>query len=94
MPQTLGDEYLTRPQLAIELGISERTIIRLESEGKGPPRTMIGRRIVYRRLAVQKWLRTREAKPAREASASVAKPRTKGRSRAPSATGRSRRKSK
>jgi predicted DNA-binding transcriptional regulator AlpA len=65
MPQALGDEYLTRPQLAIELGISERTIIRLEREGKGPPRTMIGRRIVYRRLAVQKWLRTREQAPGR-----------------------------
>jgi predicted DNA-binding transcriptional regulator AlpA len=85
----MSEELLTRPQLAIELGLSERSIIRLEQEGKGPPRTVIGRRITYRREAIQRWLKKREQSPA-----ATAKPRAKGRAKGPSATGRHRPKSK
>jgi predicted DNA-binding transcriptional regulator AlpA len=52
--------YLTRAQLAAELGCSERSIVRWEKAGVGPPRTILGlRRILYRREAVLEWLRGR-----------------------------------
>jgi predicted DNA-binding transcriptional regulator AlpA len=52
--------YLTRQQLAVELGVTERTLWRWEAAGTAPRRTLLGRRIVYRREAVEKWLRDRE----------------------------------
>jgi predicted DNA-binding transcriptional regulator AlpA len=78
----MSEELLTRPQLAIELGLSERSLIRLEKNGEGPPRTVIGRRITYRREAVRQWLKDREQAPA-----PIAKPQSaKGRPRGPGAT--------
>jgi predicted DNA-binding transcriptional regulator AlpA len=58
--QVLGGEYLTRPELAAELGVSERTIWRWDGARVGPPRTVLGKRILYRREGIAKWLRERE----------------------------------
>jgi predicted DNA-binding transcriptional regulator AlpA len=63
--QVLGGEYLTRPELAAELGVSERTIWRRDNARVGPPRTALGRRVVYRREGVTQWLRGREVEQAR-----------------------------
>ena len=48
--------YLTQPELAKELGVSARTLDRWFTEGKGPARTIVGRKILYERNAVNSWL--------------------------------------
>ena len=52
--------YLTPEQLAAELGVCERTLTRWHVARVGPPRLTIGRRLLYRRIAVEEWLRRRE----------------------------------
>lgn len=58
--------YLSRDELAKELSITTRTLDRWRSEGKGPAITMIGKSPVYRREAVQAWLRSCERPMPRE----------------------------
>jgi predicted DNA-binding transcriptional regulator AlpA len=53
-------EYMEPPELSRDLGISKRTLDRWHRQRIGPPRTVIGRTILYRRTAVQEWLRSRE----------------------------------
>ena len=57
---TVTSEYMDREQLASELGVNVRTLDRWHLERKGPPRTVVGRRILYRGAAVQDWLRRNE----------------------------------
>lgn len=63
--QILNGEYLTRAELAAELNLSERTLWRWDAARTGPPRTMLGRRVVYRRDGVREWLLGRETKQVR-----------------------------
>jgi hypothetical protein len=53
-------QFLTKDELAAELGRNARTLDRWEVLGIGPPRTFIGRKILYRRTSVQKWLASQE----------------------------------
>jgi predicted DNA-binding transcriptional regulator AlpA len=53
-------DYLTKHQLAAQLGRSIRTIDRMALNGEGPPPTKIGSTTLYRREAVLEWLRSRE----------------------------------
>ena len=53
--------YLTKRELAEQLGMSVRTVDRMALNGEGPPPTRIGRKTLYRRDAVLEWLREREA---------------------------------
>jgi hypothetical protein len=46
----------TRQQLAVELGFTCDTLCRWEARQIGPPCTRIGRRVLYRRDAVEAWL--------------------------------------
>jgi len=59
-PPNLLSNYLTKRDLAEQLGKSVRTIDRMALNGEGPPPTPIGRTTLYRREAVLKWLRDRE----------------------------------
>jgi hypothetical protein len=52
--------FLTREELALELRRNPRTLDRWEVLGVGPPRTLVGRTILYRRASVQKWLAAQE----------------------------------
>ena len=52
--------FLTKQQLAGELGCEVRTLDRWDALGIGPPRTKIGRKILYRRSSIQKWLTAQE----------------------------------
>ena len=52
--------YLTKPELAKELNKSIRTLDRLERQRIGPPRTRIGRSILYRLEGVREWLQSQE----------------------------------
>ncbi len=57
-------EYISPEQLAVELEISKRTLDRWYSVREGPPRTKIGKRTVYRRESVAKWLCSQEIEAA------------------------------
>ena len=53
-------EFFTKETLAAELGLNPRTLDRWEVLGMGPPRTCVGRIVLYRRSSVQKWLSAQE----------------------------------
>ena len=53
-------EFLTKEELAIELRRNPRTLDRWDVLGLGPPRTHVGRQVLYRRVSVQKWLVSQE----------------------------------
>jgi len=59
-PSSVLSGYLTKTQLAEQLGRSVRTLDRMALSGDGPPRTKIGRTTLYRREAVLDWLRSQE----------------------------------
>lgn len=50
------EDWMPRAALAAELGLAADTLARWESKRIGPPCVRIGRKVVYRRAAVQKWL--------------------------------------
>jgi hypothetical protein len=59
-------EFLTKEELAVELRRNKRTLDRWEVLGMGPPRTLIGRQILYRRSSLLKWLAAQERRSALE----------------------------
>ena len=67
MSELLKD-YMPRPELAAEIGFCEKTLIRWEMDGKGPPVTRIGRQVLYRKSSVEKWLRDQERSAAKQSA--------------------------
>jgi hypothetical protein len=59
----LGD-YLDTEGLAAEFGVSPITVVRWRLQRYGPPVTRFGRKILYRRTAVAKWLLEQERQAA------------------------------
>ena len=53
-------EFLTKEELAVELRRNPRTLDRWAVLGIGPPRTRVGRHVLYRRASVQRWLLAQE----------------------------------
>ena len=53
-------EFLTKEELAAELRRNPRTLDRWDVLRMGPPRTHVGRKVLYRRASVQKWLAAQE----------------------------------
>lgn len=78
----LGGEYLTRAELAAELDVSERTVIRWDNSRVGPPRTMLGRRPIYRRQGVTQWLMDNEVEQVRSGGPTPVLPSAKSPDRA------------
>lgn len=62
MPSGILADYMDTAQLAAELDVTPLTIIRWRLQKQGPPVTHIGRRVLYRRSAVQAWLAAQEQK--------------------------------
>ena len=56
-------DYMSRNELAEQIDRNPRTLDRWASLGIGPPRTILGRRTMYRRQAVVDWLRAQEEIP-------------------------------
>jgi hypothetical protein len=52
--------WLTRAQVASELGVSVDTLARWQAQDIGPPCARIGRKVVYRVEAFREWLISRE----------------------------------
>ncbi len=59
-PLNLLADWITREQLAHELGLKSDTLARWEARRQGPPCTRIGRKALYRRASVQDWIRAQE----------------------------------
>jgi hypothetical protein len=57
-------KFLTKEELAAELRRNPRMLDCWEVLGMGPPRTHVGRKVLYRRASVQKWLAAQEQSPA------------------------------
>ena len=53
-------DYVSREQLAANIGKSTKTLIRWELDGSGPPVTRLGRDVLYYIPSVEKWLRSQE----------------------------------
>ena len=66
-PSPIFEGYLTKEQLAAQLGRSPRTIDRWALSGQAPAPTYIGRTVLFRRDAVMEWLRSQETTPVRPA---------------------------
>lgn len=54
-PGLLSD-WINREDLAQQLSVTTDTLARWATRGCGPPRIRIGRRVLYRRSSVEKWL--------------------------------------
>lgn len=48
--------FLTRDELAKELRVTTRTLIRWKWKRKGPPSVVIAGRVYYKRAAVRNWM--------------------------------------
>ncbi|MGE0751464.1 MAG: helix-turn-helix transcriptional regulator [Variibacter sp.] len=55
--------WLTRAQVATEIGVSVDTLQRWETRRIGPPCVRIGRKVLYRAEAFRDWLISRERGP-------------------------------
>jgi predicted DNA-binding transcriptional regulator AlpA len=53
--------WISRLDLALELGVTVETLSRWEGLRFGPPCVRAGRKVYYRRDAVQDWLTQQEA---------------------------------
>ena len=60
MNQNLLTDYVSRSELAKQLGNSERTLIRWEEQRIGPPVTRVGRAVLYHVPAVLNWLQSQQ----------------------------------
>ena len=56
--------WLDRADLARELTLSVDTLQRWETRRMGPPCVRVGRKVIYRMVAVRDWLREQEARKA------------------------------
>ena len=59
-PRTLLVGWISRLDLALELGLSVDTLRRWEAMRTGPPCVRAGRKVYYRRAAVEEWLEDQE----------------------------------
>lgn len=57
---TLFTDYLTQAAMAEAIGVSERTLTRWHSLRVGPPRTVIGRKILYHIPIARAWIAAQE----------------------------------
>jgi Helix-turn-helix domain len=56
----LSEEYADRFEAARLIGHCAHTLTRWEADGKGPPITRLGRRVLYNRASLKAWIRSLE----------------------------------
>lgn len=59
------NDKLTPAELAAELGVTPRTVQRWNARRIGPPKIKIGKRVYYRREAVEAWMLAHEREQVR-----------------------------
>ena len=59
-PLNLLADWISREQLADELGLASDTLARWEARQLGPPCTRIGRKVLYQHASVQEWISVQE----------------------------------
>lgn len=64
----LLEGWLTRAEVAVEVGVSVDTLARWETRRIGPPCVRIGRKVLYRADAFRDWLVSRERGPVKGAA--------------------------
>jgi len=64
--RSLLSGWISRPDLALELGVCEETLRRWADARRGPAFVKAGRKIFYRRSVVLKWLEDAETASSRE----------------------------
>lgn len=64
---TLLAKWISRGELARELGVCVDTLGRWEARRTGPPCVRAGRKVLYRRTAVLDWLQAQEMPRAKRA---------------------------
>lgn len=57
----LANELMSTGQVSESYSIAEATLRYWRHKGDGPPSFRLGRRVVYRRSDVEKWLTAQEA---------------------------------
>lgn len=60
---SLLDELISEEDFCVAAGISVRTARNWHAQRRGPRRTLVGRRIYYRRSAICEWLERCEEQP-------------------------------
>jgi hypothetical protein len=66
------EDYWSEDELAHTFKRHPKTLARWAAAGKGPPRTVIGRMILYKKSSVEEWLAQQERRPGeREAGVTV-----------------------
>jgi hypothetical protein len=63
--QPILEDYQTKKELAVEINKTPRTLDRWDRLGIGPPRTIVGRTVLYRRSSTEKWLAAQERQGSR-----------------------------
>ena len=66
-PKALLAGWISRKELAGELNLAVDTLGRWEARRVGPPCVRAGRKVLYRRSAVQDWLQAQEMPRAKKA---------------------------
>ena len=56
----LLSDFMTPDEAAKELGIHVKTLARWRDRGEGPPFHRLGRRILYQRTVLERWIRGRK----------------------------------
>ena len=54
------DDYYDRDEAAAELDVSPRTLARWHRYREGPPRTVVGRKVLYHKQSLREWVRAHE----------------------------------
>lgn len=70
--------YLTRREVADQYPISYSTLAHLAMEGKGPPYSRIGRRVIYEDAAVDRWIQSHLINTSVDTPHRVTRPRRLG----------------
>ena len=60
----LEENFFTTAGAAAALSMSKRNFCAMMARGEAPPRTRIGRRVLFRKQAVEHWLASLEEKKA------------------------------
>jgi hypothetical protein len=54
------EDFFTEGDLSIQLGVARITLARWRLQRQGPPVTLLGRRVLYRKSSVRDWLAAQE----------------------------------